>query len=98
MSRFILGKRQRHMLARFLPAVGAALFGIRLIGDFKSAARQSERMLGRIDKLRSRYRNEWYSPARLSLRELNARTTMIMADDILIWNMIFSERELTPGA
>ncbi len=81
-----------------LPAVGAALFGIRLIGDFKSAARQSERMLGRIDKLRSRYRNEWYSPARLSLRELNARTTMIMADDILIWNMIFSERELTPGA
>jgi len=81
-----------------LPAIGASLFGIRVIGDFKSAVRQSERMIGRIAELRDRYEYERFRPARLTLRELNARTTLIMADDILIWNMIFSERELTPGA
>ncbi len=56
------------------------------------------RMIGRIAELRERYEAERFRPAHLTLRELNARTTLNMADDILIWNMIFSERELTPGA
>lgn len=80
-----------------LPAIGAALFGIRAIGDFKSSARLSERMLVRILELRERHDDVLENPSRIRLRELNARTTMVMADDTLVWNMIFSERELTAG-
>lgn len=80
-----------------LPAIGAALFGIRAIGDFKSSARFSERMLVRILELRERHDDVLENPSRIRLRELNARTTMVMADDTLVWNMIFSERELTAG-
>jgi hypothetical protein len=39
------------------------------------------RMIGRIAELRERYEDERFRPARLTLRELNARTTLIMADD-----------------
>ena len=54
-------------------------------------------MLVRILELRERHDDVLENPSRIRLRELNARTTMVMADDTLVWNMIFSERELTAG-
>ena len=82
-----------------LPVCGAAINGIRATGDFRSAADQSKRTAEALSGLRSRLEAEYRldEPRRFLVRMLLNEAVRVMADDLNIWSMIYSQRELSPG-
>ncbi|WP_299891836.1 DUF4231 domain-containing protein [uncultured Ruegeria sp.] len=80
-----------------LPVFGAALFGIRVTGEFRSAARQSERMLEDLEDLESQFLTLRDHPNRVELRRLIALTTRTLSDDLRLWGMVFGDRGLEFG-
>lgn len=88
-----VGQRPWWFLPVVLPAFGAALFGIRVHGDFKGSARRSGdmgRRLGSIaDKLGS---DEPMSFAELS--SLTEYAALVMAGEIGDWSFVYRARPL----
>lgn len=90
-----------------LPVFGAAVFGIRATADFRTAVRQSRRMtreldgLGRalaaLDGRLSGTGAESLAVPRQRLSRLLARLGRALAEDVRLWGMFYSERELVGG-
>jgi len=80
-----------------LPVFGAALFGMRATGDFRSAARQSRRMVKDLQWLEQQLSRQRDAPDRHALRRTLAQITRTMADDMNVWGLIYSERGLEAG-
>lgn len=85
------------LLGATLPVVGAAIFGIRATGDFRSAAQQSRRMVSELEQLEKSLNARRDSPDRPTIRRLLGQVSLTLSDDLRIWRLIYSERELTPG-
>lgn len=85
------------LLGATLPVVGAAIFGIRATGDFRSSAQQSRRMVAELEQLARSLNARRGSPDRQSVRRLLGQVSLTLSDDLRIWRLIYSERELTPG-
>jgi hypothetical protein len=85
------------LLGGTLPVIGAAIFGIRATGDFRSAARLSQRMVAELEHLRAVLMTQLAAPNPLAVRRLLGQVGRAMSDDLRIWGMIYSERELVPG-
>lgn len=80
-----------------LPVMGAASFAIRATGDFRTAARESERMVATLRGIRPKLEAELSAPQRDRVRYLVAEMMRIMSDDLRVWGVIYSERTLTPA-
>jgi hypothetical protein len=80
-----------------LPVFGAALFGIRATGDFRSSIRQSERTLAELHHLRDELTAQLEDPHRPALSRTLAKVVRTMSDDVRVWGMIYSERHLEAG-
>lgn len=93
-----------------LPVLGAAIFGIRAMADFRAAISQSKRMgseLRRLQELFSKHLEASSSgtslgptggkPRRAQVLQLFARLSRTLSDDLKLWGMVYSERELPPG-
>lgn len=80
-------------LSIVLPAFGAALFGIRIHGEFKSSAERSAAMLRQLETLALQCRvTEQMSFAELSA--LNEHAATIMASEIGDWSFVYRARPL----
>lgn len=87
-------------LGGILPVCGAAINGIRATGDFRSSADQSRRTVVALTDIQDCLKGERDrvdGPRRYQVRTLMNEAVRIMADDLKIWSMIYSQRELGPG-
>lgn len=87
-------------LGGILPVCGAAINGIRATGDFRSSADQSKRTVLALTDIQGRLKTERDredGPRRYHVRLLMNEAVRIMADDLNVWSMIYSQRELGPG-
>lgn len=82
------------VLGGALPAIGAALFGIRATGDFRAAERQSQRMIRRLTHLRAHLEHARNHPDRALTIQLLAELTQTLAADLSVWSLIYTQREL----
>jgi len=83
-------------LAAWLPALGAALAGIRVQGDFESSRDRSEAMLDALEDLAQDYRTA--ESRRIDLEE-TARmlivTAQTMSEDVEAWQELYGRKRLT---
>lgn len=84
------------VLAASLPVFGAAVFGIRATGDFRAAMHQSERMVAELNGLHERLASST-DPARVWVDQSFDLLSHTMSEDLKLWGMIYSERELAAG-
>ncbi|MGC9371247.1 MAG: hypothetical protein ACP5DX_17060 [Paracoccaceae bacterium] len=80
-----------------LPVFGAALFGIRATGDFRSSFKQSVRMVDELQELKRHLKGQRAAPHRPLLHRTLAQVTRTMANDLHFWGMLYRERALEPG-
>ena len=77
-----------------LPAIAAALYGIRVTGDFEGAARRSARMSEQLTLLLDRLRDDSLD----ALRETSHRAAEVMLGDVSNWRLVVESRKLdVPG-
>ena len=80
-------------LTAVLPALGAAIFGIRVQGDFKNVAERSLRTAKALTQIR-----ESLKAGNLRWESLKGQTdnaAMVMLADLADWRIIFERRPLT---
>jgi len=83
-----------HRFTIVLPAFGAALFGIRMQGDFEGSAERSEEMGRRLTKIAERLNDQ--QPISLSeLSALSEYAAVIMAEEVGDWGFVYRGRPLT---
>ncbi len=83
-------------LAAGLPALGAALAGIRVQGDFEGSEERSEAMLAALDKLAQDYRTA--EGRRIDLEEtaeMLIATAQTMSEDVEAWQELYGRKRLT---
>jgi hypothetical protein len=87
------------VLSATLPVLGAAIFGIRATGDFRSARRQSEKMHSELSELITKLEKQAASIdlERAAVQQGMTRVSRAMSEDLKVWNLIYSERDLTQG-
>ncbi len=79
-----------------LPALGAASYGIRVIGDFDGTASRSARMVFQLEALIRRLHSA--TPNFEILRDVTHRAAEIMQGDVASWRLVVESRELDmPG-
>jgi hypothetical protein len=77
-----------------LPAIAAALYGIRVTGDFEGAARRSARMSEQLEHLLDKLQDNSLD----SLRETSHRAAEVMLGDVSNWRLVVESRKLdVPG-
>jgi len=84
------------VLSAGLPALGAACYGVRVIGDFDGAAARSARMVTQLDGLISKLK---LAPCQFdTLRETCHRAADVLQGDVASWRLVVESRELEmPG-
>ena len=83
-------------LTAAMPAVGAALYGIRMQGDFAGVADRSDATVARLERLKRALKDDPLDYARLIARL--RRLTDIMLVDVEHWRTTYQARPLTlPG-
>ncbi len=83
-------------LAAGLPALGAALAGIRVQGDFEGSRERSQTMLAELDRLADEYRTA--ESRRIDLEEtaeLLIATAQTMSEDVDAWQELYGRKRLT---
>lgn len=80
-----------------LPVVGAAIFGIRATADFRTAMRQSERMVVELEHMRRILTAARETPELIRVEQLLGQLSRTLSEDQRVWAMVYSERELTSG-
>jgi hypothetical protein len=83
-------------LAAGLPALGAALAGIRVQGDFEGSRERSLAMLAELDRLAEDYRTA--ESRRIDLEEtakLLIATAQTMSGDVDAWQELYGRKRLT---
>ena len=83
------------IFAAGLPAVGAALGGIKFTGEFRSTALRSAAMVNAIDNLEERYDAMLRGTKFKDARRLLLNTASVLAEDINAFRAIFGQRNLT---
>ena len=83
------------IIAAGLPAVGAALGGIKFTGEFRSTALRSTAMVSAIDDLEERYDAMLRGTKFKDARRLLLSTASVLAEDINAFRAIFGQRNLT---
>ena len=79
-----------------LPALAAASYGIRMIGDFDGAAARSARMASQLAGILHGARKS--TPSIDALREIGHRAADVMLGDVASWRLAVESRELEmPG-
>lgn len=96
-------------LGGWLPVIGAAIFGIRATADFRAAISQSKRMERELHRLKKLFNMDLAAatgtdpapaggqPHRERVLQLFAQLSRTLSDDLKLWGMVYSERELPPG-
>jgi hypothetical protein len=83
------------IIAAGLPAIGAALGGIKFTGEFRSTALRSTSMVRAIDDLEERYDAMLRGTKFNDARHLLLRTASVLTEDINAFRAIFGQRNLT---
>lgn len=83
-------------LAAALPALGAAMFGIRLIGDFEGVAERSEQMAVQMSEIENALQQDPTTLPRLRARAQMLSETML--GDVQHWRMTTATRKLETPA
>jgi hypothetical protein len=79
-----------------LPALGAASYGVRVIGDFDGTAARSSRMVVQLEGLIRGLHSS--TPSFESLRDIGHRAAEILQGDVASWRLVVESRELDmPG-
>ncbi len=79
-----------------LPALGAALAGIRVHGDFEGSKERSEHMVGALGSLEADYvaaRDR--EPVREDTAEMLIATARILSEDVAAWQQLYGRKRLT---
>jgi len=90
------------LLGAALPAFGAAFFGIGAVGDFKTAARQSDQTEKTLRGVRSLI-DKMVADSSTHLSRAQAETALVkvteaLSADIRVWRLVYSQREINlPG-
>jgi hypothetical protein len=79
-------------LTALLPAIGAALYGIRVQGDFEGVAQRSRAMVERLEEIESLLQRRPMSFAILS--RLAQQTSDSMLAEVADWRLVFRTRPL----
>jgi len=84
------------VLTAGLTALGAASYGVRVIGDFEGAAARSNRMVMQLKTLIGKLE---LAPCRFdTLREISHRAADVLQGDVASWRLVVESRELEmPG-
>jgi hypothetical protein len=83
-------------LSAGLPALGAAVAGIRVHGDFEASARRSARTLDQLAELSDDYASATKSEADLDdTAELLIATARVLSEDIAAWQDLYGRKRLT---
>jgi hypothetical protein len=86
------------IIAAGLPALGAALGGIKFTGEFRSTALRSTAMASEIDDLEECHDAMLRGTKFKDARHLLLSATSVLAEDIKAFRAIFGQRDLTPPA
>jgi hypothetical protein len=79
-----------------LPALGAALAGIRVHGDFEGSKERSDRMIDTLTALEHDYRMAMDRDIGLNeSAEMLIRTTRLMSEDVIAWQELYGRKRLT---
>jgi hypothetical protein len=79
-----------------LPALGAALAGIRVHGDFEGSKECSDRMIDTLTALEHDYRMAMDRDIGLNeSAEMLIRTTRLMSEDVTAWQELYGRKRLT---
>ncbi|MGH6767547.1 MAG: hypothetical protein ACRECO_00850 [Xanthobacteraceae bacterium] len=79
-----------------LPALGAALAGIRVQGDFESAKERSERMVDELTALKAEYERTIARNAQLDhTASMLIDTARMMSEDLAAWQDLYGRKRLT---
>ncbi|WP_282610820.1 hypothetical protein [Pelagibius sp. Alg239-R121] len=82
------------LLGAGLPALGAALNGIRAMGDFKIVEKQADRTYAELVTVRDRLLKHREKPNRLETGRMFSEATRAMSSDLNDWVKIYRLREL----
>jgi len=83
-------------LSAGLPALGAAVAGIRVHGDFEASVRRSARTLDQLAGLSDEYTNMIKGEADLDdTAELLIATARVLSEDIAAWQDLYGRKRLT---
>jgi len=89
-------KRWIFVFSAGLPALGAASYGVRVIGDFDGTAARSSRMVVQLEGLIRGLASS--TPDFESLRDTAHRAAEILQGDVASWRLVVESRELDmPG-
>jgi hypothetical protein len=84
------------VFAAGLPALGAALAGIRVQGDFESARERSERMVDELTALKPDYERAIARATQLDqTAALLIDTARVMSEDLTAWQDLYGRKRLT---
>jgi hypothetical protein len=83
------------VFAAGLPALGAALAGIRVQGDFDGAAERSSRMVGELTALDRDYGTMIERPPQLdATADMLIETARVMSEDLAAWQDLYGRKRL----
>jgi hypothetical protein len=83
-------------LSAGLPALGAAVAGIRVHGDFEASVKRSARTLGQLAELSDDYAGMSKGEADLDdTAELLIATARVLSEDIAAWQDLYGRKRLT---
>ncbi len=89
------GKLLVVLAAAGLPAIGAALAGIREQGDFDGAKERSLRMTGQLIELKKQYEAALNRQPRLNkTAEMLIETARVMSEDLAAWQELYGRKRL----
>ena len=95
-SLLIAAKSFMTFLSAGLPALGAAVAGIRVHGDFEASARRSARTLDQLAELSDDYASATRSEADLDdTADLLIATARVLSEDIAAWQDLYGRKRLT---
>jgi hypothetical protein len=79
-------------LTALLPAIGAALYGIRIQGDFEGVAHRSKEMAARLEEIDRILQHD--PPSFAALSRLAEHTSDTMLAEVADWRLVFRTRPL----
>jgi hypothetical protein len=84
------------LFAAGLPALGAALTGIKVQGEFEEAKERSDRMIAELNALESTYLSQIEQPPQLErTAEILIETARILSEDLAAWQELYGSKRLS---
>jgi hypothetical protein len=84
------------LFAAGLPALGAALTGIKMQGEFEEAKQRSDEMIAELHALESTYLTQLERPPQLErTAETLIETARILSEDVAAWQQLYGRKRLS---